>query len=150
MSLHFVVTTSVVVAAAKRLKSLLPTSDTFAPTCTRGIVWPFRSGRAKKSALTETARAAFFASLLRIAANRNDADSTLTTYTPYRYGQRTAASVWLGDRDSNPNCLIQSQVFCRLNYPPTQSGRVDLNHRPHRPERCALPSCATPRLRSKV
>jgi hypothetical protein len=25
------------------------------------------------------------------------------------------------------------------------SGREDLNLRPHRPERCALPSCATPR-----
>lgn len=24
----------------------------------------------------------------------------------------------LGDRDSNPNYLIQSQTFCRLNYPP--------------------------------
>ncbi len=24
----------------------------------------------------------------------------------------------LADRDSNPNCLIQSQEFCRLNYPP--------------------------------
>ena len=26
-----------------------------------------------------------------------------------------------------------------------QSGRPDLNRRPHRPERCALPGCATPR-----
>src|SRR5690554_3578944 len=26
--------------------------------------------------------------------------------------------LWLGDRDSNPNCVIQSHVFCRLNYPP--------------------------------
>lgn len=27
----------------------------------------------------------------------------------------------LGDRDSNPNHLIQSQTFCRLNYPPTDT-----------------------------
>jgi hypothetical protein len=26
-----------------------------------------------------------------------------------------------------------------------QSGRPDLNRGPHRPERCALPGCATPR-----
>jgi hypothetical protein len=30
------------------------------------------------------------------------------------------------------------------------SGREDLNLRPHRPERCALPSCATPRPRVLV
>ncbi len=30
------------------------------------------------------------------------------------------------------------------------SGREDLNLRPHRPERCALPSCATPRPREPV
>ena len=30
------------------------------------------------------------------------------------------------------------------------SGREDLNLRPHRPERCALPSCATPRPRVPV
>jgi hypothetical protein len=29
------------------------------------------------------------------------------------------------------------------------SGRVDLNHRPHGPEPCALPGCATPRLWGK-
>ncbi len=29
----------------------------------------------------------------------------------------------------------------------SQSGRPDLNRGPHRPERCALPGCATPRLR---
>src|SRR5215211_7225670 len=29
-----------------------------------------------------------------------------------------------------------------------KSGRPDLNRRPHRPERCALPGCATPRDRS--
>jgi hypothetical protein len=28
---------------------------------------------------------------------------------------------------------------------PRQSGRPDLNRGPHRPERCALPGCATPR-----
>ena len=27
------------------------------------------------------------------------------------------------------------------------SGRVDLNHRPHAPQACALPGCATPRYR---
>ncbi len=26
----------------------------------------------------------------------------------------------LGDRDSNPDLLIQSQLFCQLNYPRTQ------------------------------
>ena len=32
-----------------------------------------------------------------------------------------------------------------LSFPTFQSGREDLNLRPHRPERCALPVCATPR-----
>ena len=30
------------------------------------------------------------------------------------------------------------------------SGRPDLNRGPHRPERCALPGCATPRLTAAV
>src|ERR1700749_3064384 len=32
----------------------------------------------------------------------------------------------------------------------TSSGRPDLNRGPHRPERCALPGCATPRERRIV
>ena len=30
------------------------------------------------------------------------------------------------------------------------SGRVDLNHRPHAPQACALPGCATPRYLGEV
>ena len=30
------------------------------------------------------------------------------------------------------------------------SGRVDLNHRPHAPQACALPCCATPRYLGEV
>lgn len=36
-----------------------------------------------------------------------------------------------------------------LNPTASQSGRPDLNRGPHRPERCALPGCATPRRRAK-
>ncbi len=36
--------------------------------------------------------------------------------------------IWLGDRDSNPNCLIQNQKFCRLNYPPLQNGFIISRH----------------------
>ena len=43
--------------------------------------------------------------------------------------------------------LMQGGIctFTPLHPLPRQSGRPDLNRGPHRPERCALPGCATPR-----
>ncbi len=38
----------------------------------------------------------------------------------------------------------------RVRFWRCQSGRPDLNRGPHRPERCALPGCATPREASRV
>ena len=47
----------------------------------------------------------------------------------------------LGDRDLNPDYLIQSQAFCRLNYPPSQrftprilTHLIPPNQIPHPPE----------------
>src|SRR5579862_4995736 len=42
---------------------------------------------------------------------------------------------------SRPNEPNEKPAFAGL----FQSGRADSNRRPHRPERCALPGCATPR-----
>ena len=36
------------------------------------------------------------------------------------YHNRVAHNLKLGDRDLNPDYLIQSQAFCRLNYPPSE------------------------------
>ena len=35
------------------------------------------------------------------------------------FDNRIANKLRLGDRDLNPDYLIQSQAFCRLNYPPS-------------------------------
>ena len=45
-----------------------------------------------------------------------------------------------------PAPMARSRRYAPLSRQPhRQSGRPDLNRRPHRPERCALPGCATPR-----
>ena len=64
-------------------------------------------------------------------------------FTPVAGGERWAAVIAPDDTripDSRPT------PWRRVNW----SGRGDLNPRPQRPERCALPSCATPRRRPIV
>src|SRR4051794_10104142 len=48
------------------------------------------------------------------------------------------------EEDSAPHGLLRSNAARRAETE-AKSGRPDLNRGPHRPERCALPGCATPR-----
>ena len=51
-------------------------------------------------------------------------------------------------RTAGPQSPVFFGVFARVRWlsrDMRQSGRPDLNRGPHRPERCALPGCATPR-----
>jgi hypothetical protein len=52
-----------------------------------------------------------------------------------------------------PRSPVFSGVFARVRWPSRdmkESGRPDSNRGPHRPERCALPGCATPRRRPSI
>ncbi len=58
---------------------------------------------------------------------------------PTATGGRQMLCMELGDRDSNPNYLIQSQTFCRLNYPPLPStGGLDKPGAEHRSTRLII------------
>jgi hypothetical protein len=50
-----------------------------------------------------------------------------------------------GRRDSNSRQLAWKARALPTELLPHQSGRPDLNRRPHGPKPCALPDCATPR-----
>ncbi len=62
-------------------------------------------------------------------------------YTKMRY-QLTPDAVTLG-----LGAALPAQTGDRWSHRWVWSGREDLNLRPQRPERCALPNCATPRLK---
>ena len=60
-------------------------------------------------------------------------------------GHRTPPSV-KAHRANKPNDCGLFGGVCGSTYYVNQSGRPDSNRGPHRPERCALPGCATPRV----
>ena len=66
------------------------------------------------------------------------AATALVSYLAYENERDKAMD---GDRD----LARQVATDARQSVVGFASGRPDLNRGPHRPERCALPSCATPR-----